>query len=91
MFWPKQSIVINRGESLGKALQNYEEKRRIETLRLQNAARNSTEWFEQVAVKANLPAEQFAYSLITRSQRFSHENLRARDAKYLESFRALVR
>ena len=26
---------------------------------------------------------QFAYSLLTRSQRISHENLRLRDAKWL--------
>lgn len=64
----------------------YEEERRIEVLRLQNAARNSTEWFEQVGLKANLEPEQFNYSLVTRSQRVSHESLRARDREYLESF-----
>jgi anthraniloyl-CoA monooxygenase len=64
----------------------YESERRVEVLRLQNAARNSTEWFEQVALKANLEPEQFNYSLVTRSQRVSHESLRARDPKYLESF-----
>jgi anthraniloyl-CoA monooxygenase len=64
----------------------YETERRIEVVRLQNAARNSTEWFEQVALKANLEPEQFNYSLVTRSQRVSHESLRARDPKYLESF-----
>ena len=53
-------------------------------LRLQNAARNSTEWFENVARYAKLPAEQFAYSLLTRSQRISHENLRLRDKGYVE-------
>jgi anthraniloyl-CoA monooxygenase len=48
-------------------------------LRIQNAARNSTEWFENVDRYAHLPPEQFAYSLLTRSQRISHENLRLRD------------
>ncbi len=67
-------------------LSAYENERRIEVVRLQNAARNSTEWFEQVALKANLEPEQFNYSLVTRSQRVSHESLRARDARYLESF-----
>src|SRR5690606_9316077 len=32
--------------------------------------------------------EQFAYSLLTRSQRISHENLRLRDAKWLEGYEA---
>ncbi len=70
----------------GAALEAYEKERRVEVLRLQNAARNSTEWFEQVGLKANLEPEQFAYSLVTRSQRVSHESLRARDRAYLESF-----
>ena len=48
-------------------------------LKIQNAARNSTEWFEHVDRYVNLPPEQFAYSLLTRSQRISHENLRLRD------------
>ena len=66
------------------ALARYESERRVEVLRLQNAARNSTEWFENVARYAKLPPEQFAYSLLTRSQRISHENLRLRDKEYVE-------
>ncbi|MDH4037650.1 MAG: bifunctional salicylyl-CoA 5-hydroxylase/oxidoreductase [Candidatus Krumholzibacteria bacterium] len=69
-----------------EALEAYESERRVEVLRLQNAARNSTEWFEEVGLKANLEPEQFAYSLITRSQRVSHESLRARDPGYLAAF-----
>ncbi len=68
---------------LAAALQSYEARRSIEVLRLQNAARNSTEWFENVDRHARLAPEQFAYSLLTRSQRISHENLRQRDAHYL--------
>ena len=55
-----------------------------EALRLQNAARNSMEWFENVERYIRLEPEQFAYSLLTRSQRVSHENLRLRDRDYLE-------
>jgi anthraniloyl-CoA monooxygenase len=69
---------------LASALQAYEDERRTEALRLQNAARNSMEWFENVRRYARLDPEQFAYSLLTRSQRVSHENLRLRDQKYLE-------
>ena len=53
---------------------------------IQNAARNSTEWFENVERYVNLPPEQFAYSLLTRSQRISHENLRLRDKGYVEGY-----
>jgi anthraniloyl-CoA monooxygenase len=68
---------------LAMALARYEDQRRIEVLKLQNAARNSTEWFENVARYARLPVEQFAYSLLTRSQRIGHENLRLRDNEYV--------
>lgn len=68
------------------ALDEYEEERRVEVLRLQSAARNSTEWFEKVGLKTKLEPEQFAYSLVTRSQRVSHENLRLRDKAYLEDY-----
>jgi anthraniloyl-CoA monooxygenase len=60
--------------------------RSVEVLKIQNAARNSTEWFENVARYVNLPPEQFAYSLLTRSQRISHENLRLRDKGYVEQY-----
>ncbi|MBV9270376.1 MAG: bifunctional salicylyl-CoA 5-hydroxylase/oxidoreductase, partial [Candidatus Eremiobacteraeota bacterium] len=70
--------------TIPQALERYEGERRLEVLRLQNAARNSTEWFENVARYAQLPPEQFAYSLLTRSQRISHENLRLRDKSYVE-------
>ena len=73
-------------DDLQGALQHYEDLRSIEVLRIQNAARNSTEWFEHVDRYVNLPPEQFAYSLLTRSQRISHENLRVRDKAYVEGF-----
>ncbi len=76
------------GTDLGAVLDAYEAERRVEVLRLQNAARNSTEWFEQVELRGDLAPEQFAYSLLTRSQRVSHENLRLRDAGWLADYEA---
>jgi anthraniloyl-CoA monooxygenase len=73
-------------EGLAAALATYQAERSVEVLKLQNAARNSTEWFEHVDRYATLAPEQFAYSLLTRSQRISHENLRERDAAYVASF-----
>ena len=72
------------GEDVPKVLAAYEAERRIEVLKIQSAARNSTEWFEHVERYAGLEPEQFAYSLLTRSQRVSHENLRLRDRAYLD-------
>lgn len=69
-----------------KALETYEALRSVEVLKIQNAARNSTEWFENVDRYSGLEAEQFFYSLLTRSQRISHENLRVRDASWLQGY-----
>ena len=81
------SAEIGRSEGdLSAALQRYEAARSIDVLRIQNAARNSTEWFENVERHARLAPEQFAYSLMTRSQRISHENLRERDPAYVRGF-----
>ena len=72
------------GDDLAAALAAYEAERSVEVLKIQNAARNSTEWFENVERYTALEAEQFAYSLLTRSQRISHENLRLRDRDFVE-------
>ncbi|MFL6727297.1 MAG: FAD-dependent monooxygenase, partial [Sphingomicrobium sp.] len=81
----KLAEVLNRpGLEREAALFEYQAERNLEVLKLQNSARNSTEWFE--TVERYLPFEpiQFAYSLLTRSQRVSHENLRLRDKPWLE-------
>ncbi|UCI07604.1 bifunctional salicylyl-CoA 5-hydroxylase/oxidoreductase [Mesorhizobium sp. B1-1-8] len=68
---------------LEAAFRKYEDARRTEVLKLQSAARNSLEWFEEVERYLGLDPVQFNYSLLTRSQRISHENLRLRDAEWL--------
>ncbi|QBE62545.1 bifunctional salicylyl-CoA 5-hydroxylase/oxidoreductase [Pseudoduganella lutea] len=71
---------------LRTALDGYEAERSVEVLRLQSAARNSMEWFENVARYAALDAPQFAYAMLARSQRLSHENLRLRDRDYVADY-----
>jgi anthraniloyl-CoA monooxygenase len=68
------------------ALDAYQASRALEVLKIQSAARNSMEWFENVERYTALDAEQFAYSMLTRSQRISHENLRLRDPGYVAHF-----
>jgi anthraniloyl-CoA monooxygenase len=70
--------------SLEAALDDYQAERNLEVLKLQNSARNSTEWFETLERYTHFEPLQFAYSLLTRSQRISHENLRLRDREWLE-------
>jgi anthraniloyl-CoA monooxygenase len=76
---------LHSEESLEKAFQRYQEDRRLDVMRLQSAARNSTEWFEDVERYLHLDPVQLNYSMLTRSQRISHENLRLRDAEWLKS------
>jgi anthraniloyl-CoA monooxygenase len=81
----KLAEVLNRpGLSRERALEEYREERNLEVLKLQNSARNSTEWFETLERYLHFEPIQFAYSLLTRSQRVSHENLRLRDKPWLE-------
>ncbi len=79
------------GDDAGKVaevLEQYHQLRRVETLRLQNAAWNAMEWFEVCGARYcdQLEPEQFMYSMLTRSQRISHENLRLRDKSWLEGY-----
>ncbi len=81
------SYYFNSTE-MSDVLQAYEARRSVEVLKIQNAARNSTEWFENVERYSSMQAEQFYYSLLTRSQRISHENLRVRDTAWLQGYEA---
>jgi anthraniloyl-CoA monooxygenase len=64
------------------ALAAYEVERRPQVEALQRAAQTSLQWFEQTERYAGrLAPLQFAFSLLTRSLRVTHDNLRVRDAK----------
>ena len=76
---------IDAENNTTEAFKKYEDERKLEVFRLQSAARNSVEWFEDVERYLDLDPVQLNYSLLTRSQRISHENLRERDPSWLES------
>ena len=76
--------LLHEEDNMQDAFTRYQEDRRLEVLRLQSAARNSLEWFEDIERYLDLDPVQFNYSLLTRSQRISHENLRLRDKAWLE-------
>ncbi|GAP36858.1 bifunctional salicylyl-CoA 5-hydroxylase/oxidoreductase [Piscinibacter sakaiensis] len=75
-------------QRLPEVLTRYQAARSVEALRLQNAAWNAMEWFEVCGARYcdPLEPEQFMYSMLTRSQRISHENLRQRDRAWLEGY-----
>ena len=75
-------------EHIPDVLARYQALRRVDVLRLQNAAWNAMEWFEVCGERYcdQLEPEQFMYSMLTRSQRISHENLRLRDKAWLDGY-----
>ena len=81
-------IAGDTPEQIPAVLQRYQAVRAIDVLRLQNAAWNAMEWFEVCGERYcdQLAPEQFMYSMLTRSQRISHENLRLRDKGWLEGY-----
>ena len=82
------TFATHPGADMREVLQAYQDRRSVEVLKIQNAARNSTSWFEHVDRYTHMEIEQFTYSLLTRSQRISHENLRLRDRNWLQSYEA---
>ena len=75
-------------EHIPQVLARYQALRAVDVIRLQNAAWNAMEWFEVCGERYcdQLEPEQFMYSMLTRSQRISHENLRLRDKRWLDGY-----
>ncbi|MCP5043937.1 MAG: bifunctional salicylyl-CoA 5-hydroxylase/oxidoreductase, partial [bacterium] len=72
-------------EDVATALAAYEEAWRPEVESLQRAAQVSLEWFENVErYYRRLDGPQFSFSLLTRSLRVSHANLRLRDPELVD-------
>ncbi|MFD8233873.1 bifunctional salicylyl-CoA 5-hydroxylase/oxidoreductase [Streptomyces sp. NPDC059696] len=70
--------------SLPDALAAYEAERRPVVASTQRAARASLEWFENLPLYVDQPPRQFAFNLLTRSRRVTHDNLRLRDAHFTQ-------
>ena len=74
------------GGDFSKALPDFQEKREPVVNSIQRAAQVSMEWFEETERYYHaMEPEEFSYSLLTRSLRINHENLRARDASLVEN------
>lgn len=78
------SREVVQGGDVRASLQRYQDERELEALKLQSAARNRMEWFENVVRYTHLAPLQFTYSLLTGSQRIGHENLKLRDADFVQ-------
>jgi anthraniloyl-CoA monooxygenase len=77
------SNVILSGKGLTEAFAEYEEGRKPDVESLQRAAKASLEWFEGADRYRHMEPEQFVFSLLTRSQRVTYDNLRLRDEEYM--------
>ncbi|MFJ8993961.1 bifunctional salicylyl-CoA 5-hydroxylase/oxidoreductase [Streptomyces sp. NPDC102279] len=77
------AACVEEQSSLGRALAAYEEERRPVVASTQRAARASLEWFENIDRHLGQPSRQFAFNLLTRSRRVTHDNLRLRDPHFV--------
>jgi anthraniloyl-CoA monooxygenase len=71
--------ALRAGRTVPQALASYEAARRPQVESLQRAAQASLEWFESVERYHDTEPLQFAFNLLTRSLRITHENLKLRD------------
>ncbi|MFQ5967696.1 MAG: FAD-dependent monooxygenase [Acidimicrobiia bacterium] len=83
-------LAVEDSVALGKALRehptdlaaafgSYELERQAPIRRFQDAARDSSGYFEHASRYLGLPASQFAFNLLTRSGRITHRSLELRD------------
>ncbi|MFE3140012.1 bifunctional salicylyl-CoA 5-hydroxylase/oxidoreductase [Streptomyces scopuliridis] len=73
------AACIEERPELPDALAAYENERRPVVESTQRAAAASLRWFEELATYTDQPPRQFAFGLLTRSRRVTHDNLRLRD------------
>ncbi|MFE9405189.1 bifunctional salicylyl-CoA 5-hydroxylase/oxidoreductase [Streptomyces sp. NPDC006530] len=82
------AACIEEQRDLPAALGAYESERRPVVASTQRAAAASLRWFEELAHHLDQPARQFAFNLLTRSRRVTHDNLRLRDPAFTDTVEA---
>ncbi|MQA86476.1 MAG: bifunctional salicylyl-CoA 5-hydroxylase/oxidoreductase [Streptosporangiales bacterium] len=73
---------LHEQPSLDAALRAYEDERRPVVASTQRAAQASLEWFENLGQYLHQEPPQFAFNILTRSRRVTHDNLRLRDPEF---------
>ncbi|MFJ4642046.1 bifunctional salicylyl-CoA 5-hydroxylase/oxidoreductase [Streptomyces bobili] len=76
------TACLEEHPDLRSALTAYEAERKPVVASTQRAARASLEWFENLALYVDQPPRRFAFNLLTRSRRVTHDNLRLRDPDF---------
>src|SRR6058998_2267513 len=75
--------ALRRERDVPAALAAYEAERRPAVESLQRAAQVSLQWFEDTERYMDLEPIQFAFNLLTRSLRITHDNLKLRDPEFV--------
>ena len=75
---------LHEHPELAVALEEYEAERRPVVLSTQRAAQASLEWFENLGQYLHQEPMQFAFNIMTRSRRITHDNLRVRDHEFVD-------
>jgi anthraniloyl-CoA monooxygenase len=78
------AACLHEQPDVAAATAAYEAERRPVVASTQRAAQASLEWFENIGCYTGQEPEQFAFNIITRSRRVTYDNLRLRDAGFVE-------
>jgi anthraniloyl-CoA monooxygenase len=76
------AACLHENPGISEALDAYEAERRPVVASTQRAAQASLEWFENLGQYTSQEPEQFAFNIMTRSRRVTHDNLRLRDPEF---------
>ncbi|WP_131106173.1 bifunctional salicylyl-CoA 5-hydroxylase/oxidoreductase [Ornithinimicrobium sufpigmenti] len=78
------AACLHEHDDVDAALAAYEEERKPVVESTQRAAQASLEWFENLGQYMDQEPEQFAFNIMTRSRRVTHDNLKVRDPEFVQ-------
>jgi anthraniloyl-CoA monooxygenase len=79
------AACLHENDSVAVALEAYEAERKPVVVSTQRAAQASLEWFENLGQYVHQAPLQFAFNILTRSRRVTHDNLRLRDPEFVSA------
>ena len=77
------AACLSEQPTIDDALDAYQAERMPVVLSTQRAAQASLEWFEYLHQYTHQDPERFAFNILTRSRRVTHDNLRLRDPEFV--------
>jgi anthraniloyl-CoA monooxygenase len=77
------AAAVQQHPRVADALAAYQEARWVDVAKLQKTAQTSRRFYEEIKAYADDPPLQFAMSMMSRSKRVTHENLRLRDPEFI--------